>query len=425
MGEHDAGPALPPIGPAGGRWPDVGRIGVLRGGGIGDLMFVMPALVALRAAYPEAELVLLGTGAHRALLAGRPGPVDRCLPLPRAHGVHEPTPGQPDDGVDQGAFLASVAALRLDLGAQLHGGGRWSNPFLLRTGARHTVGTATPDAEPLERTIPYRYYQHEVLRHLEVVGLAGAPPVVVDPALPVTDGDRDRAASALSGLPEPLLVVHPGATDPRRRWPPPLFAEVVERVVRDGAGAVVLGSSNEEALVRGTARLARERLPAGLREQVREFPGTLDLSGMVGVLASARVVLANDSGPRHVAQAVGTATVGVFQACNVINAAALGRARHPVHFSWFTRCPRCGVLAAGPEGARCAHEFSMVGDVPVVEVLADVRELLGGPTGSDRGGSRDRQGSRGTGCQRHSSPGASWTSGVGAHRSGFPAGENA
>jgi Glycosyltransferase family 9 (heptosyltransferase) len=99
----------------------------------------------------------------------------------------------------------------------------------------------------------------------------------------------------------------------------------------------------------------------------------------VDLLEDSDVVLANDSGPRHVAMAVGTATVGVFWAPNMINAAPVGRRRHRVHPGWTVHCPRCGApLAAGDE-LRCAHEESWVLDVRVEPVLADVLELLETP----------------------------------------------
>lgn len=54
-------------------------------------------------------------------------------------------------------------------------------------------------------------------------------------------------------------------------------------------------------------------------------------------------MVGNDSGPRHLAQAVGTPTVGVYWIGNVINAGAIGRTLHRVHFSWVSQCPVCGV----------------------------------------------------------------------------------
>jgi ADP-heptose:LPS heptosyltransferase len=63
--------------------PDVQKIGVLRANSLGDYLFTLPALDALRAAYGDAEIVLLGAPWHARELAGRPGPVDRVLVAPR------------------------------------------------------------------------------------------------------------------------------------------------------------------------------------------------------------------------------------------------------------------------------------------------------------------------------------------------------
>ena len=58
----------------------VRRIAVVRANGIGDYCFAVPAFAALRAAYPEAEIVLLGKSWHADFLHGRPGPVNRAEP---------------------------------------------------------------------------------------------------------------------------------------------------------------------------------------------------------------------------------------------------------------------------------------------------------------------------------------------------------
>jgi hypothetical protein len=159
----------------------VRRIAVLRGGGLGDLLFAMPAMDALAAAYPDAELILLGSPVHAELLRGRPSSVSRVEVLPVARGVRE-VAGEYPDAARTAQFRARVRrGGAVDLGVQLHGGGRNSNPFLLALDPRHSVGSATEDAPPLERTLRYVYYQHEVMRGIEVAGLAGAEPVVLEP----------------------------------------------------------------------------------------------------------------------------------------------------------------------------------------------------------------------------------------------------
>lgn len=124
---------------------------------------------ALRAAYPHAEIVLLGTPVHTALLRGRPAPIDTAFALPTATDVFAAASDAELDADEQSAFFAPVTVAPIDLAVQAHGGGHWSNPFLLRLGARFTIGTRSPDTVELDRWLPSRYLQYEALRWLEVV----------------------------------------------------------------------------------------------------------------------------------------------------------------------------------------------------------------------------------------------------------------
>ena len=98
------------IGPVGEPFPDVRRI-VVRGGGLGDLLFAIPAIESLAAAYPRASIVLLGSPLHADLLGGRPGPVGSVLTLPADTGTT-------DAGAGEAAELAGRAG-PFDLGVQL------------------------------------------------------------------------------------------------------------------------------------------------------------------------------------------------------------------------------------------------------------------------------------------------------------------
>src|SRR5438045_7033921 len=73
--------------------PNIHKIAVLRSNAIGDFTFALPALEALRAAYPAAEIVLLGQEWHARFLEGRPGPVDRAVVVPPYRGVSLPDTG--------------------------------------------------------------------------------------------------------------------------------------------------------------------------------------------------------------------------------------------------------------------------------------------------------------------------------------------
>jgi ADP-heptose:LPS heptosyltransferase len=352
------------VGDLGPRFTDVRQIAVLRGGGIGDLMFVLPAVESLAAAYPEAEIVLLGMPSHAALLADRPAPFSAVEVLPVHPGVRE---GSPVDAAATEAFVERVRERRLDLAVQAHGGGGNSNPFLLRLGARHTVGTAAPGAPRLERNLPYRYFQHETQRWLEVAALAGAPAVQLEAQL------RGRGGSPRPrpGVPA-RLVVHPGATDPRRRWPAERFAAVAAAAARQGVEVVVVGDASDREAAAEIVGHAQSPLVTSVADRI-------SLPALVDLLEDSDVVLANDSGPRHVAMAVGTATVGVFWGPNMINAAPVGRRRHRVHPGWILHCPRCGAPLAQGDARRCDHQESWVADVDVETVLTDVVDLLQTP----------------------------------------------
>lgn len=354
------------VGPVLEKFQDVTRIAVLRGGGLGDLVFAIPAISALKAAYPEALITLLGTPVHQALLAATTSPVDEVCILPFAEGVR---PGE-ENAEELETFFHDMRGRQFDLAVQLHGGGRYSNPFLLRLGARHTVGTRTADAASLERTAPYLYYQHEPLRALEVAGLAGAFPVDLEARLAPAPGRARPAVAMDDGGAAPLVVMHPGATDPRRRWPAGRFAELASACAADGFRVVLVGDGSEQ-------ELAAQIVQQAASTHVRSLAGNLDMGGLVAILAGAAAVVANDSGPRHLAQALGVPTVGIFWAGNVINAGALGRSLHRIHTSWVTACPSCGidVTQVGWTAPRCPHDDSLVADVAVRDVYEDVRSL--------------------------------------------------
>lgn len=358
------------------RVPGVERIAVLRANALGDFIFVLPALDALRATYPEAELVLLGAPWHAELWRGRPGPVDRVLVVPPGRGIREPTPGEVLR--DPADFLASARRERFDLALQLHGGGANSNPLMAALGARVTAGLRAEDAPPLDRWLRYVYYQPEVMRYLEAVALVGATPTTVVPTLAVTAADRAEAYQVLGEPTRPRVTLHPGATDTRRRWPAERFGAVARELVAQGYEVLVTGTPAERDVVRAVVTAAG--VP------VRPLVGALSLSGLIGCYAGCELVVSNDTGPLHLAAAVGTPTVGIFWIGNLVNCATPLRGRHRPIASWTIHCPVCGVDCTPgvypdrPGDGECPHRESFVTDVPVVEVVAAAAELIGPAT---------------------------------------------
>src|SRR5919205_3378528 len=171
------------------RVENVRKIAVLRAGGIGDFVFALPALQALRAAYPEAEITLLGAAWHEEFLSGRPGPPERAIAVPPSTGVNGPDTGVDEDDEELKRFFARMREEHFDLALQMHGGGGYSNPFVRRLGARITAASRAPGAPPLDRCVPYVYHQSEYLRYLEIASLVGARTANLEPRLTVTERD--------------------------------------------------------------------------------------------------------------------------------------------------------------------------------------------------------------------------------------------
>ncbi|UXY15363.1 glycosyltransferase family 9 protein [Chitiniphilus purpureus] len=339
------------------------KIAVLRANGLGDFIFALPALEALRHAYPAAEIVLLGLPWHAQLFESRPGPIDRVVVVPPYPGVRDT---DPDTWPAPSSFFEAMQAERFDLALQLHGGGAHSNPFVRQLGAAFAVGLQAPGAPPLDRNVPYVWLQPEVMRYLEVVGHVGAAPVTFTPRLAVTPADRQALAGLLPALASDYVVLHPGAGDARRRWPPSRFAELGDALAALQLQVIVTGfRADEQALVEEV--LDRMHAPA-----VAAW-GSLALGPLVALLAGSRLVVSNDSGPLHLAGAVGAPTVGLYWIGNVVTAGAHYRGRHRVLTSWQMHCPECGQHCMREP---CGHDTSFLLELDSATVTAEALALL-------------------------------------------------
>lgn len=344
--------------------PNVERIAVLRPSAVGDFMFALPALAALQAAYPQAHLTLLGKPWHAEFLRERRGPVHRVVAIPPIRGVGAP-PDAVEDHAARDRFIAEMRQCRFDLAFQLYGGGRYSNALVQQIEPRCSVGLKAPEAAALDRSLPYAYLQNERLRLLEVVALAGAQPAALDPRLEL--GERDLAELRRQvALPDaPLAVLQPGATDPRRCWPPEKFAAVGDALAKAGAVIAINGSPGEREVVSAVI--------GHMRSTAVDLCGTLSLSGLAALLARARLVVSNDTGPLHLAQAVGTPTVGIYWLTNLLVSAPLVQHRHRHVVCARVHCPACG---ADNLHRRCEHDPSFVADVDTEEVITLALELF-------------------------------------------------
>ncbi|MES2901973.1 MAG: glycosyltransferase family 9 protein [Pseudomonadota bacterium] len=337
----------------------VRKIAVFRPNAVGDFVFALPALHALRRSYPEAEIVYLGRQWHADFLCGRPGPVDRVAVLPACPGITV-EPGIYCDSAAIDGFVDQMHGQHFDLALQMFGGGRFANPFVLRLGARLSLGLRAPDAAPLDRYLPYGGLVNRRLQLLEVAALAGAAEWPMECGLQLTDADR-HAADELHPPDDcrPLVLIQPCATDARRCWAPQRFAAVADALAGEGARILVNGSEAEAGRV--------AEVIAAMRHRAVNLAGKASLGALCALLHRSVLCVSNDTGPLHLALALGTPAVGIYWLTNLIESAPLCQQGHRSAVSVRVRCPQCGVENIS---TRCPHQVSFVDDVQVDEVLA-------------------------------------------------------
>ncbi len=299
------------------------KIAVVRALQLGDLLVAVPALRALRSAFPAAEVTLIGLPWAASFAQRYSRYIDRFVTFPGWPGIVEA-------GFDERRtreFLEEQRAYGYHLALQLHGSGRSSNAFVQALGARLNAGYyegARPGGFAV--AAPYPGHLPEVLRSLELVKLLSATHVSASLEFPLTRADRAEAARLLAELPSgdgPVIGLHPGARSPARRWPAERFAAVGDAcALRFAARIVLTGGPDEQATVEAVAErmLHRPLLLAG----------RTSLGCLAAVIASLDLFVSNDTGPAHLAEAVGTPSVTLFGPADPVRWAPLDPARHPV-----------------------------------------------------------------------------------------------
>jgi ADP-heptose:LPS heptosyltransferase len=248
---------------------------VLRALGLGDLLTGIPALRGLRRAYPDAHITL-ATPERFSELAMLSGAVDDV----------DPTPGL-------GALQARGEPPALAV--NLHGSGPESITDLVRRQPRALL-THRHSAYPGLPGPPWRADLHEVDRWCRLLEWAGIPCDPEDLGIPRPQGFPDRSG---------VVVIHPGAAYPARRWPPERFAAVAAALRDAGHEVVVTGDRNEIDLARCVADAAG--LP-----QSAVLAGTLGLLELVALISDCRLLICGDTGVGHIATATGAPSVLLF-----------------------------------------------------------------------------------------------------------------
>jgi ADP-heptose:LPS heptosyltransferase len=278
---------------------------VLRLDRIGDVVMSLPALAALRAALPAARI---------RLAVGRwSEPVARLAPVDDVLVWSAPWVGRAHEGADSLSRVLraarALASFPIDLALDLQGDVR-ASLLLWLCGARQRVGYAnTGGAYLLTRVVALDETVSwvEQSRRAVAVALGEEPPAAT--ADPLGPAGRERAARLAEELGvagrHPLVGIHPSGGRPVKQWPVARWAEVGRRLQREfGATLVLTGGTGDRAL---TAELAR-----GLPDPPVDVAGRFSVPETLALLSSLDLFLSPDTGPMHMACAVGTPSVSLF-----------------------------------------------------------------------------------------------------------------
>ncbi len=321
---------------------------------IGDAVMTLPALHALRKAYPGATISL--------------------LVKPPVMPVFENNPDIDEIIAYDEKFSGFVGKLRL---ARLLGKRKFSMAVLLQNAFdaaliawlaripkrigynRDRRGFLLTDPVPFDgqdRKV------HHISYYLNLLASAGIPAGVEEPVVYLSLEERLQARAVLSELRRPILGINPGATfGSSKRWFPRRFAEVANWLRRDtGGNAVIFGSRSEAALAHEIDKL----IPEGKLF----LAGKTSLRELAALISECDVMIANDSGAMHIACAVGTPTLVIFGSTDPKLTGPVGEG-HDVIKKDFS-CSPCFERRCSTKDMRCMYT------VTAEEVFFKVKDML-------------------------------------------------
>lgn len=316
--------ALTDLAPPGARrWLAARKVLAIRLDNLGDVLMTTPALAAVRHGLPRGHISLLGAPSSLALAPHLPI-LDEIIPF-AAPWMKAPVdddralaqrPGRPElelvERLAAARFDAAIvftvctqSALPAALVCRMAGiplrlAHTRENPYSL-------LSDWVPDGDTIAEGM-----RHEVARQLALVASVGFRSPDDRLRFELRDADRASARRRLEevGLPQtPYFIVHPGASAPSRRYPAEWFGIAADQIAATtGCTPVFTGSSSEQHLI--------DRARGQISGPSFSLAGTLALGELAAVIEQGRLLVANNTGPVHIAAALGTPVVDLYALTN-------------------------------------------------------------------------------------------------------------
>ena len=300
------------------RWRAARRVLAVRLDNLGDVLVTSPALRAIAESLPGAEVALLASpvGAQ----VGRLHPDLTEVIVAEVPWV-DPWGRLPHDSARERRLIETLREKRFDAAIIFTSFRQSPLPaaylcYLADIPLR--LGATTDGAGSLltTRHRPPERLCHEVERGLDLVGAVGLATTDDRLALAIPDRAHAEARAWLGRAGHgsgPLVVVHPGCSMPARTYPWEGYAAITDGLVADlGATVVLTGDAGERELL---GRIVDRLAPATCRA-TRVCAGALPFPAFCALIGAADLAITNNTGPMHIAAAVGTSTVALFALTN-------------------------------------------------------------------------------------------------------------
>lgn len=336
------------------------RILVVRTDRIGDVLLSTPVIKALRDKFPRAHIAVMVGPYAREIVEGNPY-LNEVI-------VYDKDARQKGWWASL-RFARALKAKKFDLALVLHPTNRahllaFFAGIPKRVGYDRKLGFLLTDR--LEHT-KQRGEKHELEYNLDLVRYLGIEPQDAATFMPVTPEAEKWAESFLrqEGVADAdgLAALHPGASCISKLWPVERFAEVADRLVDKYGFKILLVAGPKDAAL--AAKVAE-----GMRHRPVNLAGKTSLSRLAGIFKRCRVLISNDSGPVHLAAAVGIPVISIFgRNQKGLSPKRWGPANQKSRVLHKAGCLEC--LAH-----NCKNKFACIMAISVEEVLSAAESVL-------------------------------------------------
>ena len=341
----------------------VTRILLIKLSALGDVIQTLPTLEALRTAFPMAEISWLAEEAAAPILSHHPA-LDTLLISRRSAWLAAARSWRtlPTAWRECRQLIRLLREAHYDIVLDLQGLLKSALWTMLARSPRKIGFAGTREYSYLalsERLPPYDLEEHAVRRYLRLAEYLGAAanPSRFRLALPVAAGQH---LQALWTKPDgPLIVMHPGTRWPSKHWPAASFAALADALRQEyGAKIVFTGSAADQPLI--------ARLRAAMQTPALDLSGQTDLHDLARLFYHADAAVTTDTGPMHLAAAVGTPVAAIFGPTAPWRTGPYGRQHQVIRRA--AACSPC-------RQRHCPDPFCLT-DLPVADVLTAVKTLL-------------------------------------------------